>query len=128
LERDAGPMGAKGFVVAATLICASPCLGQESGADAFKRACSVCHTVEPNAPVRQGPNLSGIYGRASGQVAGFKYSEALAGAKLTWDDATLDRWLTNPTAMVPGTIMVYRQREQEKRAEIIAYLKSVGEK
>jgi cytochrome c len=121
-------MGVKGFTIAATLICAAPCLGQETVADAFKRACGVCHTVEPNAHARQGPNLSGIYGRASGQVAGFKYSEALAGAKLTWDDATLDRWLTNPAAMVPGTIMAYRQRDQEKRAEIIAYLKSVGGK
>ena len=70
--------------------------------------------------------MRGVYGRASAQMAGFEYSDALASAHLTWDDATLDRWLSNPTALVPGTVMPYRQRDQEKRAQIIAYLKSLG--
>ncbi len=49
------------------------------GEEQFKKACGVCRTLEPNAPVRQGPNLHGVYGRSSGQLAGFKYSDALGG-------------------------------------------------
>jgi cytochrome c len=131
VEGAVDVMARSGFLVATVLTLASPCHAQTpadpaAGEDMFKKACGVCHTVEPNAPAHQGPNLRGVYGRASAQMAGFKYSEALAGAHLTWDDATLDRWLTNPTALVPGTVMPYRQRDQEKRAQIIAYLKSLG--
>ncbi len=108
--------GRAGFLAAIGVLLAGPCHAQTAadaaaGEEQFKKACGVCHTVESNAPVRQGPNLHGVYGRPSGQMAGFKYSDALVAAKLTWDDATLDRWLTNPAALVPGTIMAYRQRD-----------------
>jgi cytochrome c len=124
-------MARSGLFVAIGIMMASPCHAQApadaaAGEDQFNKACGVCHTAEPNAPARQGPNLRGVYGRASGTLDGFKYSDALAGAHLTWDDATLDRWLTNPAALVPGAVMMYRQRDPEKRAQIIAYLKSVG--
>jgi cytochrome c len=113
-------------------LAASPAVAQNpAGAapeDQFKKACGTCHAAAPDAAARQGPNLWGVYGRASGQVAGFKYSAALASTKLTWDDATLDKWLTNPGAVVNGTSMAYRQRDAEKRAQIIAYLKTLGTK
>jgi cytochrome c len=116
--------------IALILLTATPATAQSTAGgapeDQFKKACGTCHAAAPDAAPRQGPNLWGVYGRASGQVAGFKYSAALAGAKLTWDDATLDKWLTNPGAVVAGAAMPYRQRDPDKRAQIIAYLKTLG--
>jgi cytochrome c2 len=42
---------------------------------------------------------------------------------LTWDEALLDRWLSNPSALVPGTKMFFRIDDAQSRADIIAYLK-----
>jgi cytochrome c len=104
-----------------------PAAAQEQPAEEqFKKACGICHSVDLNAPARQGPHLWGIYGRAAGQTPGFKYSDALAKAELVWNEETLDRWLTNSGQLVPGTTMMYRQRDPEKRQQIISYLKTLG--
>lgn len=118
------------IVIALLVLAGAPALAADggSGEEQFKKACTVCHVAAPDALPRQGPNLWGVYGRASAQVTGFKYSPALSGAKLTWDDVTLDKWLSNPAALVPGAVMAYRQRDAEKRAQIIAYLKTLGSK
>ena len=92
----------------------------------FLAACGVCHAVEPGATARQGPNLAGIYGRAAGTVAEFKYSEALKVGGWAWDEATLDPWLENPQAAHPGTTMLYRQRDADKRKLLVGYLKTLA--
>ncbi len=89
----------------------------------FANQCGTCHTVEHGAPPRQGPNLAGVVGRRAGSLPDFKYSAAFAHADFTWDDAHLDQWLTNPQAMLPGAIMVYRQANPKTRQIIIAWLK-----
>jgi cytochrome c len=92
----------------------------------FLTSCGVCHTAEPGAPHRQGPNLYGIFGRKAATVDGFnKYSEALARSGLTWDEETIERWIEDAAAALPGTSMNYRQRDPEKRKMIISYLKSL---
>ncbi len=74
-----------------------------------------------------GPDLAGVIGRKAGSMAGFSYSPALARAGLTWDEATLDKWLTAPTRMVPGTIMVFPGLPKaEDRRAVIAWLKRAG--
>jgi cytochrome c len=72
-----------------------------------------------------GPNLTGVYGRPAGAVAGYRYSDAFraVAADLTWDDHTLDRWLADSRAMIPGTYMLVKIAPAE-RAAIIAYLKA----
>ena len=75
---------------------------------------------------RQGPPLLKIVGRPAGKVDGFHYSAGFAKADFVWDDARLDAWLANPQAMVPGTIMAYRQPKPETRAAIIVYLKELN--
>ena len=89
----------------------------------FRGQCGTCHVTEADALPRQGPNLVAVYGRKAGTASGFKYSPAFADADFTWDEARLDTWLTNPQAMLPGAVMVYRQPNPAIRKTIIDWLK-----
>ena len=95
------------------------------GPTLFKQQCATCHTINTTDPVRQGPSLFGLIGRRAGSVDGFHYSPGFAKADFAWDEAKLDAWITNPQAMIPGTVMAYRQAKPEIRAAIIAYLKEL---
>ncbi len=87
--------------------------------------CKVCHSTEVGG-AGVGPSLAGLAGRKAGTLAGFAYSTAMKDSGLTWDDATLDQFITAPTRKVPGTRMAYAgQTDPAKRAEIIAYLKTL---
>jgi cytochrome c len=68
--------------------------------------CMSCHSVKPGVN-GVGPSLLGVVGRKAAAVPGYAYSEPLKNAGLTWDEATLDKWLTAPMTMVPGTKMVF---------------------
>ncbi|ABD25262.1 cytochrome c, class I [Novosphingobium aromaticivorans DSM 12444] len=92
------------------------------GKKVFMR-CVACHAVQPNAPMKMGPNLAGVVGRKAG-AANFKYSAAMKKANVKWDEATLDKWLLKPSAVVPGTSMAFAGvPNAEERAAVIAYLK-----
>lgn len=89
------------------------------GAQAYETRCSGCHSVDTD---RVGPRHAGIVGRRAGSVAGFDYSPALRGSRLVWDAALLDRWLTDPEALLPGQRMGYRLGDAAERADVIAFL------
>jgi len=93
------------------------------GAALFRQQCATCHTLSASDPPRQGPTLAGVYGRKPGSVAGFHYSPGYAKADFVWDDTHLDAYLTNPQAVIPGSIMPYRQARAPVRQAIIAFLK-----
>jgi cytochrome c len=93
------------------------------GAALFRQQCSACHTLNAADPPRQGPTLAGVYGRKAGTVPQFKYSSGFASTDVVWDDAQLDKYLTNPQAVIPGSIMPYKQAKAPVRQSIIAYLK-----
>lgn len=84
--------------------------------------CSTCHSVEANGPRRVGPSLHGVIGRKAGSVAGFTYSPALRDSGIVWSPETLDQFLQNPKAMVPGTRMAVSVHDPEQRRAIIDYL------
>jgi cytochrome c len=63
-----------------------------------------------------------VVGRRAGSVAGFDYSPALKASRIVWDAATLERWLTDPEALVPGQRMGYSLGDAAVRADVIAYL------
>jgi cytochrome c len=92
--------------------------------DSFKQ-CAICHKVEPGKH-GLGPSLANVFGAKSGHAAGFRYSPAMQAADLTWNQANLDRYLDNPQGVVPGTTMAFAGvKDAAKRAEIIAYLKTL---
>ncbi len=88
--------------------------------------CGVCHSVKPDGKHGLGPNLRGVFGTKAGASAGFKHSAAMKASGLTWDGATLDRYLADPRAAVPGTKMAYTgMSDATKRAAIIGWLKTL---
>lgn len=90
------------------------------GAQIYQR-CLACHSLEHN---RSGPRHCGLFGRPAAAVPDFTYSQALKSAGLTWDAATLDRFLENPLKAVPGTKMAYAGiKNGQERADLIAYLR-----
>jgi cytochrome c len=103
-----------------------PAAKPPDGAALFKQQCATCHTTNLSDPVRQGPPLFKVVGRPAGKAEGFHYSPGFAKADFVWDDSRLDAWLANPQAMIPGSIMAYRQARPETRAAIIAYLKELN--
>lgn len=96
------------------------------GADLF-RQCAACHSLEPGRHLT-GPSLAGVFGRRAGTAEGFRrYSEPLKNSRLVWDERSLDRWLENPQALVPGNGMPFPGIDDGRaRAGLIAYLKAVA--
>ncbi len=105
----------------------APSMGQRGdaarGRSLFGEQCTLCHTEEGEGGL--GPNLIGVSGRKAAST-GFNYSPALKAGSWYWDDAVLDRFLQNPSAMVPGTAMPFSVPDRNERADIIAYLKTLA--
>jgi cytochrome c len=97
----------------------------DSAAPAAFGICASCHSVKPGQTL-VGPSLFGVYGTRAGEAPGYDFSPDLKKSGLVLDDVTLDRWLANPVALVPGTRMGYAgQSDPAKRQQIIAYLKTL---
>ena len=103
---------------ATAALAADPAAGQKI----FKTQCGICHAVAPSQN-RIGPTLFGVVGRRSGSVPGFNYTADHKKLDVTWDAATLDKYLANPRAMVPDTSMIYAGlKDDAERADLVAYL------
>lgn len=98
----------------------SPMAGAE-GARLYQARCGGCHSLAAN---KVGPTHKGVFGRKAGAAPGYNYSSALRAANVTWDAATLDRWLQGPQRMVPGTRMFLSVQNPAERTAIIAYLRT----
>lgn len=98
-----------------TLLKGDPARGQ-----VLYQGCMDCHSIDKDDV---GPRHRGVVGRRAGSISDFDYSKALKNSGLVWDEATLDRWLIDPSALVPGTRMFYAVDKPQDRADIIAYLK-----
>lgn len=91
----------------------------------FQQSCAICHADAAGEGSRQGPSLVGVVGRRAGSAPEFNYTGALHNSGLTWDDASLDHYLANPAAAVPGTAMPIAVEKPEDRANVIAYLQTL---
>lgn len=88
--------------------------------------CQSCHSPEAGKN-GIGPSLAGVFGTKAAEVPGYDFSPAMKNSGLTWDEATLDRYLKGPQQVVPGTKMTFAGiPDDTKRAAVIAYLKSIG--
>ena len=101
----------------------------QRGERVFQR-CYACHSVQKGEDKLPGPNLNGVLGRRAGTVSGFEFSPAMIAAGragLVWTPDALDRFLTDPTAVVPGTAMTAPPlSDAEQRRDVIDYLERVG--
>jgi cytochrome c len=119
--------------IAGSLIAAAASIAQNAAApstapstapNAVFSQCEVCHSVDGINGT--GPTLKGVVGRQSGTVPGFRYSRAMKGAGIMWDDKSLDRYLSDPQELVPGNVMPFSGiADSAQRAAIIAYLKTI---
>jgi cytochrome c2 len=93
------------------------------GQQTFRAQCGVCHQGGPNdGEGGQGPNLNGVVGRKAGTFEGFPYTPALKASGLVWSKENLDRFLTDPSKLVPGTAMPISVPDAKTRQDLIAYL------
>jgi cytochrome c len=88
------------------------------GKDVFERRCTGCHSLDQN---REGPRLRGVFGRVSGSVSDFRYSTAIKQAHITWNETTLEKWLIDPDALVPGNDMEFRVAKLQERKDLIRF-------
>ena len=95
----------------------------DAGRALYQTRCAVCHSMDFNGV---GPAHRGVFGRQAAQTPGFAYSDALKASHLTWDEASLDRWLADPEKLVPGQRMGVNVPEAAARRDLIAYLKQAA--
>ena len=102
------------------LASASPQQGEQTA-----KVCLTCHNMAKGQGNKVGPDLYGVVGRPVAAVPGFNYSAALKAKGGNWTFDSLNPWLANPRADVPGTLMTFAGLPNEKqRADVIAYLNS----
>jgi cytochrome c len=98
----------------------------EHGAEVAKQ-CAICHNFQEGQGPKIGPDLYGVVGRKIAAAPGFNYTPALKAVTGTWTFDELNKWITDPRAMVPGTAMTFAGLSSEKqRADVIAYLDSLS--
>jgi cytochrome c len=120
-----GTLIALPLAIAAALMQVVPSNGQDASPKrtAFDQ-CAVCHSTDGSNGT--GPTLKGVFGRQSGTVAGFRYSRAMRGAAITWDEKSLDQYLSNPQEFIAGNVMPFSGvTDPAERAGIIAFLRSL---
>jgi cytochrome c len=83
------------------------------------QGCMACHSLDEDDV---GPRHRGVVGRAAGAIPDYAYSPSLKNSGLIWNAENLDRWLTNPQALVPGSKMFFSLPNAKDRADVIAYL------
>jgi cytochrome c len=108
--------------IAVTTACSALAQDATAGRRVFQSQCSICHSPRPGQNII-GPSLFGIVGRHSGSVRNFRYSQANLRSGLIWNIATLNRYLSSPQQVVPGTLMTYPGlKDPKQRADLLTYL------
>ena len=122
--RRIGTLAVVGAALFARDIGAQETGDAAAGAATFKQNCASCHAIGPGAKAASaGPALNGLIGRRSGTDPDFNYTPQNRNARLTWDTATLTRYLKAPKSVIPGTRMLFNGLASPKDiADVIAYL------
>ncbi|MBQ8106693.1 MAG: cytochrome c family protein [Afipia sp.] len=97
-----------------------------AGEKSFNK-CRACHQVGETAKNSVGPELNGLFGRKSGSVAGYNYSDANKNSGITWDEAVFAEYIKDPKAKIPGTKMAFAGiKKDDEIKDLTAYLKQFG--
>ena len=120
----------KAGAVALLAMCATPALtagDAKRGAQLFGQ-CMACHSLAVGEHLT-GPSLAHLWNRKAGAAEGFqRYSDALKRAGVTWDGASLDKWLADPEKFIPGNSMTFPGlKKAQDRQDVIAYLQAAAE-
>jgi cytochrome c len=110
--------------VAMTLMLADSAwaAGDAARGEARFQDCAACHKLEAGVN-NMGPSLHGIFTRKAGEIADFRYSPAMKRSGIVWTQETLEKFISDPQAMVPGNRMPYAgMAGASDRADLIAYL------
>ncbi len=108
---------------AALAVSSAAFADSDPGETQFNQRCKVCHVVTTGgAPGPLAPNLRGVVGRKAASTAFKTYSPALKASNLVWSTATLDKFLTAPGKLVPGTRMVIAVTDAGQRKALVAWL------
>jgi cytochrome c len=114
-------------VLTAGMSLAVPSQAWAQNAEAGERVyaqCRACHQVGENARNLVGPQLNGMFGRKTGSVAGYSYTDANKNANITWDDKTFSDYIVDPKGKIPGTKMAFAGvKNPQQVTDLIAYLK-----
>jgi cytochrome c len=119
------------WVIAAIALTASTCttLAQDAaaGEQVFRRLCSPCHDIGPDAKIKLGPPLNAIDGRKAGTYEGFNYSPVNKSSGITWSEQAFDKYIRAPMQEMPGTRMAFVGIKNDKDiTDVWAYLKQFG--
>jgi len=98
----------------------------DDGQVAYNNACRTCHSFKPDDN-RLGPTLHGIVGRKAGSIEGFAFSPSMKASGITWDEATLDKFISDPNQVVSGNKMqpFGGVADAGERKKIVDYLKTL---
>ena len=117
----------KRLMLVVCFAAAAPLTAHAQDASAGEKAfavCRPCHQVGETAKNAVGPILNGLFGRKSGSIDGYNYTDANKNSGITWDDAAFLDYIKDPRAKIPGTKMVYAGLKDEQRAkDLVAFLK-----
>ena len=87
--------------------------------------CRDCHNFAEGAgPGRKAPNLWGVYGRTAATAPGWDYTPELRASGIVWTETTMEKWLRNPGALVPGTKMDFQVPNEEQRELVLEYMRN----
>ncbi|MDO8400493.1 MAG: cytochrome c family protein [Bradyrhizobium sp.] len=119
----------RSILVATSLVAMTASASAQDAAAGEKsfNKCRACHQVGETAKNVVGPVLNGLFGRKSGMVAGYNYSDANKNSGITWDEAVFADYIKDPKAKIPGTKMTFAgiKNEQEIK-DLTAFLKQFG--
>jgi cytochrome c len=124
-SRILHPAAAFALLVFATLASAA---GDEARGATMFQQCAACHSTIAGEHM-SGPSLAKIWHRKAGTTEDFRrYSDAMRRSDVVWNEATLDKWLTDPETFIPGTTMTFAGLSDSRaRADVIAYLEALSE-
>jgi cytochrome c len=110
---------------AAAVFLLVPSFSTAENAPAAFNSCKACHKVAAGQN-SVGPSLYKVYGRKAGSVPGFKYSSAMTSSGITWDAASLAKFIGDPRSAIVGNKMaVSGVKDPAAVKSLVEYMQSL---